>query len=182
MFRTLYCSIALAWLALSTEAAAAVVSGTLQEPGIVWINDGSHTDETLATMRNRDRQFEPGTIVIRAGMSVQFPNDDSIYHSIYSTSQIDPFDIGFYGFGPGKVVLFPKAGIVEVRCHIHSSMHGVIVVADGPFTAGLVKSFSFADVASGTHTLFVRNARGELKTKNITVPAGRGRVDLGALR
>lgn len=182
MFRILCCAIALAWLALYTSASAAEVSGTVQEPSIVWINDGSRADETLATMRNKDRQFVPGTIVIRAGMSVQFPNDDPIYHSIYSTSQLDPFDIGFYGFGPGKVVPFSKAGIVEVRCHIHTSMHGVIVVADGPSTQGLVKSFSFGDVLAGTHTLFMRDARGELKTKSIMVPSGRGRIDLGTLR
>ena len=166
-------------LALAGGASAADVRGTVAVPSVVWINDGSQAPARTLDMHNRDRQFVPGLIVVRTGQAVRFPNDDAFYHSIYSDSPSNPFDIGYYGTGPGKVIAFDHPGIVEVRCHIHFSMHGVIVVTEGPYTDGLVKSFDLQNVAPGTHTLFVRDEKGDLKTKTLTIPAGPAKIDLG---
>lgn len=168
-------------LALGSVASAADVRGTLSVPGIVWINDGSAPPARTLDMHNRDRQFVPGVVVVRTGQAVRFPNDDVFYHSIYSDSVSNPFDIGYYGTGPGKVIAFERPGVVEVRCHIHFSMHGVIVVTEGPHTDGAVKSFELQNVAAGTHTLFARTEKGELKTKTVTIPAGAGKIDLGQI-
>lgn len=160
-------------------AHAAEVRGTLAQPAVVWINDGSTAPTRIFDMHNRDRQFVPGLLVVRAGQSVRFPNDDSFYHSIYSVSPSNPFDIGYYGTGPGKVIAFDKAGLVEVRCHIHFAMHGVIIVTEGPSTDGPVKSFDLTDVAPGTHSLFVRAENGDVKIKTVTVPNAASKIDLG---
>lgn len=178
---TLACAAALACLAFQSAAGAAEVRGTVNEPSVVWINDGSSSSKDVLDMRNKDRQFVPGLLIARVGQSVRFPNDDSFYHSIYSASPADPFDIGYYGNGPGKVISLDKAGVVEVRCHIHFSMHGVIIVTDGPSTTGLTKSFDLTNVQPGSHTLYIRNEKGDLKTKNVVIPNANSTIDLGGV-
>ena len=162
-------------------ANAAAVSGNLEHPGVVWISQPLAAKVSELEMRNRERQFIPELLVVHAGDSVRFPNDDPYYHSIYSVTTQDPFDIGYYGTGPGKVVQFSTAGVIEVRCHIHPSMHGTIIVADGPVTSGPVSAFTLGDVTPGKHTLHVWTDGGAERTVQITVPADKPTVDLGRI-
>ena len=156
LLRTLASAISIAAPIGALPAAAATVTGQLTEPGVAWVSQGQHgkvADE--GSMRNTHKAFVPDFLVISAGSSVRFPNDDRYFHSIYSESDPDPFDIGFYDTGPGKVVPFDKPGIVEVRCHVHARMSAVIVVVDGPFarTANANGTFSIVGVAPGPHVL-----------------------------
>lgn len=163
-------------------SAAATVNGTFSQSSVVWISDGSTVPDTEVQVHNDNREFVPETIVIRAGTSVRFPNDDPFFHSIYSSSPPDPFDIGYYGFGPGKVVNFSHAGIIELHCHIHARMHGTIVVTDGPGPSALVTEFTIDGVSPGSHELKYWNERSGLKSETIIVPAGRGAFNVGTLR
>ncbi len=106
-------------------------------------------------MRNTHKAFVPDVVVITAGSSVRFPNDDAFFHSIYSESSPDPFDIGFYDNGPGKLVTFPKSGVIAVRCHIHGTMHAAIIVVDGPWaqTHAPGEAYTLGNVRPGNHVL-----------------------------
>ncbi|GEM_PF-3492915 len=167
---------------LEVPAAAATVVGATLQPSVVWVSDGSTASDPESQVRNQNRQFVPGLIVIRAGDSVRFPNDDPFFHSIYSASPNDPFDIGYYGFGPGKLVNFLQPGIVDVHCHIHAKMHGTIVVTDGPNSGGLGTHFALQGVMSGAHRIYFWNERDGLKSSAISVPAGDATEDVGTLR
>jgi plastocyanin len=143
----------------------ATYRGTLATPGVVWISDGSAAPDpppAEQTMSNVMKTFNPPVVVVRAGGSVRFPNQDPFFHSIYSESPADPFDIGFYETGPGKLVAFPTAGIIAVRCHIHGSMHGTILVVDGPSaqTTGNNEAYEIKDVLPGRHVLHVWTPEG----------------------
>lgn len=143
-------------VAAANPSFAATYSGSLASPGVVWISDDSKPAVAPESeMRNTHRAFVPDLLVITAGSSVRFPNDDPFYHSIYAESGPDPFDIGFYDNGPGKVVPFPKPGVVLVRCHIHGTMHAAIVVVDGPSaqTHGPNEQYVLTGVRPGTHML-----------------------------
>jgi plastocyanin len=148
----------LAALASTAVADAGTYTGTLAKPGVVWISDGSKPSPAPeVSMHNVHKTFLPEIIAIPRGTSVRFPNDDVFYHSIYSESPADPFDIGFYDAGPGKVVPFPNTGVIDVRCHIHGSMRGVIVVVDGPFaqTTSPSATYTLTNVRPGNHQLHV---------------------------
>jgi plastocyanin len=137
-------------------AGAATYTGVLPTPGVVWISDDSKpTPGPEVEMRNAKKSFVPDLVIITVGSSVRFPNDDPFFHSIYSESGPDDFDIGFYDNGPGKSVEFPKPGIVSVRCHIHGPMHATIVVVDGPWaqTHESNASYSLVNVRPGSHVL-----------------------------
>jgi plastocyanin len=159
-------------LAATAVAFAGTYTGTLPEPGIAWISDGSKpAPMPEASMHNTHKSFVPEMIVITAGTNVRFPNDDGFYHSIYSESPADPFDIGFYDTGPGKIVAFPNAGVDDVRCHIHGSMHGVIVIVDGPYaqTNAPNATYTLTNVRPGEHTLHVWTPDGGEKTSTVRV-------------
>jgi plastocyanin len=156
----------------STTARAATYTGTLPQPGVVWISDGSKpAPMPEASMHNTHKSFVPEMIIITAGTNVRFPNDDGFYHSIYSESAADPFDIGFYDTGPGKIVAFPNAGVDDVRCHIHGSMHGVIIVVDGPYAQTSTPNavYTLTNVRPGEHTLHVWTPDGGEKTTTVRV-------------
>lgn len=152
---------------------AATVTGSLAHPAVVWITQPMQNKSAEVEMRNRDRQFIPTVVVIAPGDSVRFPNDDVFYHSIYSYTGEGPFDIGYYGTGPGKVVKFANPGVIDVRCHIHPSMHGSIVVADGPATRGPVTSFSIDGIAAGKHVLHYWIDGEPVRSLDITVSGTR---------
>jgi plastocyanin len=67
----------------------------------------------------RDRRFVPDLVVVPVGSSVSFPNMDPIFHNIFSLSKAKSFDLGSYDKGETRRVEFPRAGIVEVYCHLH---------------------------------------------------------------
>ncbi len=143
-------------LATASIGAAATYSGTLAQAGVVWISDESKPAPVPeAQMRNVNKAFVPDLIVITAGSSVRFPNDDAFFHSIFSQGAPDPFDIGFYDNGPGKTVAFPNAGVATVRCHIHGTMHGTIVIVDGPWvkTDAANQKYTLDNVRPGLHVL-----------------------------
>ncbi len=148
-----------------TPADLATYRGTLATPGVVWISDGSTPPDPAASeqaMSNVMKTFSPSIVIVRTGGSVRFPNQDPFFHSIYSESPADPFDIGFYETGPGKLVAFPNAGIIAVRCHIHGSMHGTIVVVDGPSakTTENNEAYEINGVLPGRHVLHVWTPEG----------------------
>ena len=170
--RTLASMSIIAALTGAAPAAAATVTGKRSEPGIAWVSQGQRgkvADEQ--SMRNTHKAFVPDFLTIVAGSSVRFPNDDQFFHSIYSESDVDGFDIGFYDTGPGKVVSFDKPGIVEVRCHVHARMYAVIAVVDGPFarTQSANETFSIANVAPGSHVLHTWTPTGGEKHTTIRV-------------
>jgi plastocyanin len=160
----------LAAVTVSAPVTGVDVRGTLAEPGIVWVEDGSRTAPAAeVVMANTDKTFVPGVVVVTAGSTVRFPNNDPFFHSIYSESDVDPFDIGFYDNGPGKSVPFNKPGVVAVRCHIHGSMHGTIVVVDGPWTQTTQanQTYVLPNVARGRHLLHVWTPDGGEKVTEI---------------
>ena len=146
-------------------ASAATFSDVLAVPGVAWISDVAPAiPQERPPMRQTMKAFVPELLVVPVGTSVVFPNDDPFYHSVYSTSRANAFDFGLYDNGPGKAVTFAKPGVVEIRCHVHGSMHATILVVDGPFakTTAPEQRFTIDGVRPGRHALHVWSAdRGE---------------------
>ena len=76
----------------------------------------------------RGQAFEPRVVVVPVGGTVEFPNFDPIFHNVFSVSPARRFDLGKYPRGASRSVRFPKAGVVNVYCDIHSDMSAFIVV------------------------------------------------------
>jgi hypothetical protein len=69
------------------------------------------------------------------GARVEFPNQDPLFHNVFSLSAARTFDLGRYPEGTSKSVVFDRAGVVQVFCHIHSDMSAIVLVLENPFFA-----------------------------------------------
>lgn len=81
-----------------------------------------------AVIRQRNKRFDPEIMPILAGTTVEFPNDDTVFHNIFSLSKIQPFDLGLYQQGASRSVTFSRPGLVKVYCNIHPQMIAYILV------------------------------------------------------
>lgn len=76
----------------------------------------------------KNQQFNPRTLTIKAGDEVVFVNDDTGTHNVFSESATNSFDLKAQRPGASTRVAFPKPGKVDVRCAIHPSMRMTIEV------------------------------------------------------
>ena len=70
----------------------------------------------------KNKSFPVKELKIKKGDSIKFTNADPFFHNIFSLSASKSFDLGSYGNGESKSVVFDKAGQVDVECAIHPSM------------------------------------------------------------
>lgn len=83
----------------------------------------------------KNKMFNPKVTVVQTGTSINFPNEDSVRHHVYSFSPAKKFELKLYSGVPTDPVLFDQAGVVTLGCNIHDSMVGYIYVVDTPFFA-----------------------------------------------
>jgi len=105
---------------------------------IVYIEQapsGTAEPTKAATLRQHDERFLPHVLPVVKGTTVAFPNDDPLFHNVFSLSRAKSFDLGRYPRGSARSVTFDRAGIVQVFCHIHSDMSAVALVLDNPYFA-----------------------------------------------
>ena len=104
-------------------------------------------------LAQRDKQFVPRVVAVMKGAAVEFPNEDKMFHNVFSLSQPAKFDLGLYKSGTSKTVTFDRAGAVDIYCNIHPEMTATIKVVDGGWFAvtGADGSFRLDGVPPGTY-------------------------------
>lgn len=92
---------------------------------------------TSIRLSQKNAVFSPAVLVVCAGQTVDFLNDEDrpIEHNIFSQSPTKKFDLGLYGPGTSKSVTFDEPGPVRLYCSVHRYMDGVIYVSPTPFFA-----------------------------------------------
>jgi plastocyanin len=117
--------------------------------------------------------FSPHVLPLVVGTKVEWPNDDSIYHNVFSISDAKPFDLDLYkGLPPDKNVTFDKAGRVDVFCSIHANMNCVVLVLENPYFASTDNRgrYSITNVPPGTYKLKAWHERVPAQIREIVVP------------
>jgi plastocyanin len=132
------------------------------------------TRTTRATIAQREEQFFPHVVAVTVGSSVDFPNDDTIFHNVFSLSRPATFDLGRYPSGASRARTFQKPGIVKVYCQIHSHMSAVVRVFDhGWFTIPADSgAFAIDGVPPGSYTLVAWHERIGERRDRVTIRAG----------
>ena len=123
-------------------------------------------------LAQQNQAFAPRVIAVSVGSSVDFPNLDPIYHSVFSVSPTKRFDLGRYGRGHSKRVVFTKPGLVNVYCDIHSNMEGfVLVVPNHAFARPDDEGrFALPDLPPGRYTVVVWHPDAGTVRREVTVP------------
>jgi hypothetical protein len=114
-----------------------------------------------AVLRQRDERFTPHILPIVRGTTVDFLNDDPLFHNVFSLSRAREFDLGRYPRGTSRSVTFDQPGVVQVFCHIHSDMNAVVLVLDNPYFAVPDASgrYSIPDLPPGDYALVAWHER-----------------------
>ncbi len=118
-------------------------------------------------MLQKDKNFLPHILPIPAGSIVDFPNDDPIFHSAFSSYNGQVFDVGLYPPGETRSVRFTRPGVVRVFCNIHPAMSAVILVLTTPYFATTDKNGAFhIEAPPGEYELNVFHERATEATLN----------------
>jgi hypothetical protein len=106
---------------------------------VVWFEPRGVDPQSLWTvdrryaLLQRNHAFEPHLLVVPVGARIQFPNEDPIFHNVFSMFQAKRFDLGLYEGGTSKSILFDKPGISYIFCNIHEQMGAVIIALTAPY-------------------------------------------------
>src|SRR5687768_2795793 len=102
----------------------------------------------------RQLKFSPQVLAVRAGTAVLFPNNDRVFHNVFSFHHGKVFDLGLYPVGDSKVVRFDKPGLSRIFCNIHPNMAAYVFAVDSPYFAVTDNDGAFVlpAVPSGRHT------------------------------
>jgi plastocyanin len=101
---------------------------------VVWI-EGPRGGNVRSPIRmaQESKRFVPRVLVVPRQGTVDFPNNDPVYHNVFSVSGSNRFDLGLYRSGASKSQSFAKPGLVRVYCNIHPQMVGFLMVVDSAF-------------------------------------------------
>ena len=129
-------------------------------------------EKPIQIVIQKDATFRPHVLPILVGTTVEWPNNDDIYHNVFSMSEAKSFDLGIYKNKQIKRVTFDKPGRVDVFCSIHTKMGCVILVLSNPFFSATDKNgnFTIPNIPAGTYQLKAWHERLPPQIKTITVP------------
>jgi len=129
------------------------------------------------------RQFVPNVAVVQVGGRVAFPNEDKVFHNVFSRTPGDAFDLGTLKAGDkSEPVVLMKPGHVEVFCNIHSKMRAdILVVPNGHWTRVRADgSFTLPAVPVGTHNVVLWGPSIKPVTQRVEVTAAGGTASFSA--
>ncbi|MES2696852.1 MAG: carboxypeptidase regulatory-like domain-containing protein [Verrucomicrobiota bacterium] len=135
--------------------------------------------QTVKTTQ-KDANFEPHVLPVVVGSTVRWPNEDDIFHNVFSMSEAKEFDLEYYKKEKIPEVKFDRVGRVDVFCAIHPKMHCIILVLPNPFFAAVDDKGRFAikNLPAGTYKVRAWHERIPSQVKEIVVPAeGEAKVD-----
>lgn len=117
--------------------------------------------------------FSPHVLPILVGTTVDWPNNDRVYHNVFSMSDTKTFDLGLYKKGDvPKPTKFEKPGRVDVYCSIHANMHCIILVMDNPYFSATDgrNNYRIPNVPPGRYTIKAWHERVPPQEQEVVVP------------
>ena len=166
-------------------AAAGPVSGVVRtetRPGVVPAPAVVYAEPVDAppprrtgsfTLLQKQRTFQPHVLAVPAGSTVNFPNQDPIFHNVFSLSAPQPFDLGLYRSGESRARTFTQPGTYRVFCNIHPQMSALIVVVSTPHVTTTGSDGRYVlDLPAGNWRITALSDRADPVSVQLAAPAG----------
>jgi plastocyanin len=159
----------------SPPAAAATESGGSSDVVVYLLVDGETPapPTRVASIAQRNLAIAPHVTVVQVGTRIDFPNEDKVFHNLFSLSSTHPFNLGRYPRPQSRSEYFRKAGVVRMFCDIHSDMSAVILVVDTPYftRADASGHFVLSGIPEGRHRLVAWHESAGADTVEVVVGA-----------
>lgn len=123
----------------------------------------------------RDMTFVPHVVAVPVGTRVDFPNNDTVFHNVFSEYHSQRFDFGMYPRGTKKSQVFDRPGVAVLLCMVHPQMSAYVVCVDTPYYAVTDSKGRFrfkGDVPGGDYELRVWHESGATLEQRQTVSEG----------
>ncbi len=135
--------------------------------------DAPTPSATAHEIRQHNKQFTPKVSAVVIGTTVAFPNDDRIFHNVFSMSRAMKFDLGLYKSGTSKSVVATHEGIVDIYCNIHPGMAAKVLVLPNAFFSITDKEGNFAidGVPPGNYPVVAWQTGGDPYRGEVTISA-----------
>lgn len=124
---------------------------------VVWLEAPDarrRADSPPVVLDQRNLDFSPHVLAVRVGTTVAFPNNDRVFHNVFSFRNGKVFDLGMYPVGALKHVTFDRPGLSRIFCNIHPGMAAYVMAVDSPYFAvsGPSGTFTIAAVPPGSYS------------------------------
>lgn len=153
------------------------VSGRPAQDAVVWLEaSGAPAGASQkVVLDQRNLAFVPQVLAVRVGTTVEFPNNDKVFHNVFSFRDAKTFDLGMYPKDVVKRTVFDKPGLARLFCNIHPNMAAYIMAVDTPYFAVSDKqgTFTISRVPAGTYTYHAWRAGAQPLTGSVTVGGNR---------
>jgi plastocyanin len=169
--------------AAAMPAGGAEVGGTAQSGGkpvqyaVIWLEAPGappfvQTKPVVIGQRNLD--FDPHVLAVRVGTKVDFPNNDKVFHNVFSFRDGKKFDLGMYPVGTSKPVVFDRPGLSRIFCEVHPHMAAYVMAVDSPYfsVSDVHGIFTLPGVPAGSYTYHAWRPGGQELTGTVVVGAG----------
>ena len=172
---------AIGLLCLQNQAFAGTISGTVKVTGaetsdhvVVYIEKTSGSFSLPAkrpALLHKNLAFFPRILPVLVGAIVDFPNEDPVFHSAFSVSPSNPFELGIYGQGNEKNLKFNNVGVVDVSCHVHPFMKATLLVLQNPYfvETDAKGKYTIRNVPAGRYTVKAHGLSGKPAARSTTV-------------
>ena len=149
----------------ATPAQAVVYAEPLDRP--------APASPVKAAFQQKNKTFLPHVLAVPVGSTITFPNDDQIFHNVFSLSPPQPFDLGLYRAGASKTQIAGKPGVYHVFCNIHPQMSAFLVVAPTPYVTVASQDGTWRlDVPAGKYRVTALSERAAAVTIEVSVASG----------
>jgi len=148
---------------------------------IVWLEPASGQvaaqpgKEKKVVLDQRTSTFFPHVLAVQVGTTVDLPNNDRVFHNVFSFHDGKKFDLGLYPVGTIRRVTFDHSGLSRIFCNIHPNMAAYVMAVNSPYF-GVSDSqgrFSIASVPPGSYTYHAWRAGAQEVIGATTVEAGK---------
>lgn len=118
----------------------------------------------------KNKTFTPRVLGVPVGAVVQFPNEDGLFHNVFSLTPGNAFDLGLYRSGASKSRTFTTPGIVRVFCNIHPQMTALVVAVATPWVVNAGADGAFRlDLPPGRYQVTALSERASSVSVEVTV-------------
>ena len=131
---------------------------------VVWLDaPGAPREPQTRVLEQRNMQFTPRVMAVQVGSTVELPNNDRVFHNVFSFNHGRRFDLGLYPTGASKRIKLDRPAVNRLYCNIHPHMAAYIVAVESPYfaTSSEAGVFTIASVPPGDYTYHAWRSGGQ---------------------